>query len=184
MDINKMYIDKFNYMCDIVKQFTTSSNAPDVVQEFYVKKLVKLNPNRDITNSWLFVALKNFFIDEYVRKPKISYVECDSQFTSNYYTHSTSEPMVTEPSSDAVAVITKDDFYNDMLVCIDSNLARSVFIEHYQHRMSYKQLSEKYGICETTLRSKNFTTKRTLKQYFSDENKKTTFLSKYGIEVI
>lgn len=179
MDINKIYIDKFNYMCDIVKQFTTPSNAPDVVQEFYVKKLIRLKPNREITNSWLFVALKNFYIDEYVRKPKISYVEYDNHISSNSYTH---EDIASEsPSS---MVITKDDFYNDMLVCIDNNLARTVFIEHYQHRMSYKQLSEKYNICETTLRSKNFTTKRSLKQYFSDEKNKAKFLDKYGIEVI
>lgn len=178
---DRTFIDSYDYMCNVVRKFT-HSNVEDVVQDFYIKRYIKSISNYKSTESsfksWLYVTLRNFYIDEYVRKSKIIYSEYKPQLMG-----SVSDKFEMSSDFDNIDTLTPTNFYDDLTVAIDDDLSKAIFLGFYKDGMSFKQLSERYHISESKLRHKNFTNRKKISKYFTKNiSQQKRFLKKYGLE--
>ena len=150
---NKAFeIQLLEYQCilkGLAKKFTKDQEAiNDLVQETFIRALKYMDQffNNPRVVSWLFVIMRNIYINQYKR---LSYQQNYEDISLYYYNHNLSTDPCIEDISDKKMMLRE-------ISRIISDLPREhgEMFNNYIDGYKYRELSAMYGIPEGTIKSR------------------------------
>lgn len=144
---------------NLAKRFTKDQEAiNDLVQETFIRALKYMDQffNNPRVVSWLFVIMKNIYINQYKR---LNYQQNYEDISLYYYNQHLSTEPYTEDSSD------KKMMLGDISKILNElPAAHGEMFNNYIEGYKYRELSEMYGIPEGTIKSRIHIIRKTLQK--------------------
>lgn len=154
---NNQLMEYQRILKSLAKRFTKDQEAiNDLVQETFIRALKYMDQffNNPRVVSWLFVIMRNIYINQYKR---LSYQQNYEDISFYYYNHNLSTEPYTEDTSD------KRMMLGDISKIIsDLPTSHGEMFNSYIDGYKYRELSEMYGIPEGTIKSRIHIIRKTL----------------------
>jgi len=145
--INRYTSHIYNYSLRFVGDF----NAPDIVQEVFIKvwkNLKKFNEKKSSFKTWLFVIARNTIID-FLRKKKMkTFREFDNE--EEAFEETLADEAILP--SEAMEKLEDEKRLNELLEKMPIEY-REVLILYYQEEMTFKEIGETLGKPLNTVKS-------------------------------
>lgn len=160
-DLNIQLIEYRSILKNLAYKFT---NNPDDIQDLVQETLLRALKNIDqfLHNpriiSWLFVIMKNIYINHY-RRRKQQYMY-ENQKVNEYYDRGCFEPFTENTVEKSLALKDVQQVLNKL------PKEHKEMFDYYLEGYRYKELSERYGIPEGTIKSRIFFIRKNLQKKF------------------
>ncbi|TCV10184.1 RNA polymerase sigma-70 factor (ECF subfamily) [Sphingobacterium alimentarium] len=156
---NNQLLEYQKILKNLAKRFTKDQEAiNDLVQETFIRALKYMDQffNNPRVVSWLFVIMRNIYINQYKR---LSYQQNYDDISLYYYNQNTS----TEPYSEDIS--DKRMMLGDISkILSDMPSTHGEMFNNYIDGYKYRELSEMYGIPEGTIKSRIHIIRKTLQK--------------------
>ena len=156
---NNQLLEYQKILKNLAKRFTKDQEAiNDLVQETFIRALKYMDQffNNPRVVSWLFVIMRNIYINQYKR---LSYQQNYDDISMYYYNQNTS----TEPYSEDIS--DKRMMLGDISkILSDMPSTHGEMFNNYIDGYKYRELSEMYGIPEGTIKSRIHIIRKTLQK--------------------
>lgn len=156
---NTQLIEYQKILKNLAKRFTKDQEAiNDLVQETFIRAFKYMDQffNNPRVVSWLFVIMRNIYINQYKR---LSYQQNYDDISLYYYNQNTS----TEPYSEDIS--DKRMMLGDISkILSDMPSTHGEMFNNYVDGYKYRELSEMYGIPEGTIKSRIHIIRKTLQK--------------------
>lgn len=157
--LNTQLIEYQKILKNLAKRFTKDQEAiNDLVQETFIRAFKYMDQffNNPRVVSWLFVIMRNIYINQYKR---LSYQQNYDDISLYYYNQNTS----TEPYSEDIS--DKRMMLGDISkILSDMPATHGEMFNNYVDGYKYRELSEMYGIPEGTIKSRIHIIRKTLQK--------------------
>lgn len=156
---NKQLVEYQRILKNLAKKFTKDPDAiNDLVQETFIRALKYVDQFFDNPRvvSWLFVIMRNIFINQYKR---LTYQQNYEDISLFYYNQKlSSEPRMDDVSDQRMMLKDISKILSDM------PLSHGEMFNHFVDGYKYRELSEMYGIPEGTIKSRIHIIRKTLQK--------------------
>lgn len=159
---NDQILEYQQILKNLARRFTTDhEEINDLIQETFIRSLKFMDQYVDNPRvvSWLFVIMRNIYINQYKRQSyKNQYEELSMHYNSY---HISAEPLCEE-------VFDKRMMLEDISTILEEMPdAHSKIFNHYIDGYKYRELSDMYGIPEGTIKSRIHIIRKTLQKTLS-----------------